>query len=351
MPETLVCPECQRKMRLPDGVLGKKVKCPTCAAVFVATAPEAAAVPVPPPVPVPVPEPEDRDEYVSPPPRSWSSSRAEREEPEVAAAPLATGTPSEVQNEAQAWQAVQAGLKFHMAAHICDLAGIFFFLLLIIIVTTASSEPRFESDPFGGGRPMRRSGPSPGALVTLGLFATLAMVGSFLGSLVGSSFGLAAPLKYGTRSMSVACLVLAGITTLLFVQAMQGLVLAVPAFDRGRGEQGGVVVGLSVLFLILLEVARLTLLALFLRGVAACTGFRGAASSARALAILTPSAILGAMAFNLLIGLTVEPGTAVSVVLFVLFCAAWIVVLVMGLALLARSIRNIDRGLRALASE
>lgn len=193
-----------------------------------------------------------------------------------------------------------------------------------------------------------------GAVITLTMFGVLTIVGSFLGSLIGSSFGLAAPLKYGTRSISVASLVLTGLTILLFVQAMQGLVLSFgePGFDGGRRERvaGAAAAGLAGMFLILFDVARLTLLALFLRGVAACTGFRRAASSARALSIVTPSVTLGAVAFFILISLLVDPGTGVGVVLFVLVCAAWIVVLVMGLALLVRSIRNIDRGLRALAS-
>jgi predicted Zn finger-like uncharacterized protein len=50
MPEIVQCPECQRKLKVPDNLLGKNVKCPTCGATFTAAgeaAPEPAAAPAP----------------------------------------------------------------------------------------------------------------------------------------------------------------------------------------------------------------------------------------------------------------------------------------------------------------
>jgi LSD1 subclass zinc finger protein len=38
MSEVIVCPACQRKLRLPEGALGRPVKCPTCARTFTASA-------------------------------------------------------------------------------------------------------------------------------------------------------------------------------------------------------------------------------------------------------------------------------------------------------------------------
>lgn len=49
MPEIITCPKCDRKLRVPDDLLGQAVKCPTCAATF--TAAGAAAEPPPPPKP------------------------------------------------------------------------------------------------------------------------------------------------------------------------------------------------------------------------------------------------------------------------------------------------------------
>jgi predicted Zn finger-like uncharacterized protein len=37
MPEQIKCPQCERALRVPENLLGKKVKCPTCAATFTAT--------------------------------------------------------------------------------------------------------------------------------------------------------------------------------------------------------------------------------------------------------------------------------------------------------------------------
>ncbi len=45
MPEVISCPQCSRQLRVPEDLLGKRVKCPTCSAVFTA---EASAAPPPP---------------------------------------------------------------------------------------------------------------------------------------------------------------------------------------------------------------------------------------------------------------------------------------------------------------
>lgn len=49
------CPSCNRKLRVPDELLGKKVKCPTCATVFAASsfAPPTEPPPAPPPTMTP----------------------------------------------------------------------------------------------------------------------------------------------------------------------------------------------------------------------------------------------------------------------------------------------------------
>ena len=47
MPEVVACPKCQRKSRVPDALMGKKVKCPGCNEIFTAGA-NSAPVPAPP---------------------------------------------------------------------------------------------------------------------------------------------------------------------------------------------------------------------------------------------------------------------------------------------------------------
>jgi predicted Zn finger-like uncharacterized protein len=57
MPEIVQCPQCVRQLRVPDDLLGKKVKCPTCGSNFVAEAPPApeSAPASAPPAPQPSP--------------------------------------------------------------------------------------------------------------------------------------------------------------------------------------------------------------------------------------------------------------------------------------------------------
>jgi predicted Zn finger-like uncharacterized protein len=73
MPEIINCPQCERKLRVPDDLLGQQVKCPTCSTTFTATAapseapapaPQAAPAPAPPPPPPAAPYPR----YDMPPP-------------------------------------------------------------------------------------------------------------------------------------------------------------------------------------------------------------------------------------------------------------------------------------------
>src|SRR5438552_7695970 len=53
MAEIVNCPQCDRKLRVPDELLGKKVKCPTCGNTFNAEVEELS--PSPPPAPRPEP--------------------------------------------------------------------------------------------------------------------------------------------------------------------------------------------------------------------------------------------------------------------------------------------------------
>jgi predicted Zn finger-like uncharacterized protein len=52
MPTLITCPSCTRQLKVPDHLLGKKVKCPTCSTTFSAAA-VGAGEPVPEPPPLP----------------------------------------------------------------------------------------------------------------------------------------------------------------------------------------------------------------------------------------------------------------------------------------------------------
>lgn len=66
MPEaiTIVCPECEKKMMVPAGAAGKKVRCKGCEHIFAVKAPAAKAAPAKkaPPAAKPKPKPTDVDE-------------------------------------------------------------------------------------------------------------------------------------------------------------------------------------------------------------------------------------------------------------------------------------------------
>jgi hypothetical protein len=59
MQEIINCPSCQRKLQVPDSLLGQDVQCPTCSATFVASSGSSAPA-APPPEPAPV---EDKPYY------------------------------------------------------------------------------------------------------------------------------------------------------------------------------------------------------------------------------------------------------------------------------------------------
>ena len=65
MPNTIHCPQCNRELRVPDELLGKKVKCPACSTTFTASVagPEVAAQPPPQGETAPAPSQGPRDEY------------------------------------------------------------------------------------------------------------------------------------------------------------------------------------------------------------------------------------------------------------------------------------------------
>jgi predicted Zn finger-like uncharacterized protein len=60
MPQLIPCAECNKRIRVPDDMLGKRVKCPNCGATFVALGEETTGVaPAPAAAPVAVHEFDD----------------------------------------------------------------------------------------------------------------------------------------------------------------------------------------------------------------------------------------------------------------------------------------------------
>lgn len=64
MPSVIECPSCNRRLRLPDSLIGQPVRCPLCHSTFPA---QTLATPPPPPIPMPfAPEPPTLEKQTSP---------------------------------------------------------------------------------------------------------------------------------------------------------------------------------------------------------------------------------------------------------------------------------------------
>ena len=96
MPEVIECPECRRKLNLPEGLLGEQVQCPSCGTTFTGAAAYRLA-PKPPARPVPAPRvdenrrrPRERDD--DPRRRDWDDDlEREGKNPDRGAAVLTLG--------------------------------------------------------------------------------------------------------------------------------------------------------------------------------------------------------------------------------------------------------------------
>lgn len=84
MPEIISCPQCQRKLQLPDELMNQTVRCPSCATEFVAQPGEAAPPPLPPNSSLPAPyeqaPPSYEDQPRRRPPSDWEDDEDYRRE-------------------------------------------------------------------------------------------------------------------------------------------------------------------------------------------------------------------------------------------------------------------------------
>src|SRR5579871_1944745 len=83
MPETISCPKCDRKLRVPEESIGKLAQCPACQFTFTAERPSNEPM-LPPLRPVGVARVEEESEPPTPPRRGWFDEvRRKREERET----------------------------------------------------------------------------------------------------------------------------------------------------------------------------------------------------------------------------------------------------------------------------
>jgi hypothetical protein len=179
MPVVIVCPKCQRKVRVPSKALGKTVRCPVCGDTFEARTDE--------PTPPPVAPPEVEEAPEAPP-------AASSEPP----APKSDGR--RVERNGVGLMALAEGL----------LAGSLALQLVggLIQLATADSAPRGIA-----GKP---AGAVPGSLTQiLAVLWVMAQLGSTAVVLVGSSFASVAASQTPLRARAGAVLVLAAVAALM----------------------------------------------------------------------------------------------------------------------------------------
>jgi hypothetical protein len=219
MPEIITCPDCEKKLRVPDHLLGKKVKCPGCGVMFVGKADSAPPEDEPPPparkraTPPPedrvedkprsgarrsvVPPPEDEDDRPRSRRRDYDEdeddrprARRRRDEDEDedyprSRRPDAYDDEDEDDDRGRArprdvrdgWQKVRSGLNLAMISGWIEVAGIVTLTVVMIIgmivVFAAASSAASNVPPQGGIRPGTNT-PSDGA-ASAGIFAILMM--------------------------------------------------------------------------------------------------------------------------------------------------------------------------------
>ncbi|MBI1913804.1 MAG: hypothetical protein HYS12_03490, partial [Planctomycetes bacterium] len=191
MPETLTCPECQRKVRLPDHLIGKRVKCPSCGGTFTAT-PTTMAVPALPTEPEPAVPFEPMPAPVGPvsarpPVEEQEGDLAFPREPEV---DIPTA-------DVSAWFGVRMGLRLQVIAH-CAVAGGLGLILLLILVTLSASEP---SASRGG----RSEGVGTFAII-LTILSGLSMLTGWILTLVAGCFLLGTTPRRSARELALGML-------------------------------------------------------------------------------------------------------------------------------------------------
>jgi predicted Zn finger-like uncharacterized protein len=301
MPEIISCPECERKLRVPDHLLGKKVKCPGCGTMFTgqgrgaedtpksksrAAAPPEERIEEKPragrrPV-VPPPEEEyeedrprrrrrEEEEYDEDDrPRARRRQEVEEEDEDYPRSARADAyddwdEPGATSRRARVgWRKVSSGLHLVTISGWIDVAlngfSVIFYVILLVSVfalVASSSGPQAAPAPAfrPGGPPPPSSAPS-GGLAALGIFSCLFSALFLIGGLatvvlksIGYGFCMGVPTtRGGLKTLAIT-------TFSLFIG---GLVMALPSC----------LLGFLVLAAMLLIFASLVVFVFFLRGVA-----------------------------------------------------------------------------------
>jgi hypothetical protein len=215
MPTLIACPRCQRKLRVPDDLVGKNVKCPGCEQPFTADA--------------------GTDVTLALPPRTAAEQR-------VSVLPLASPQPDEetaAEEEATRpqrsvppanWRRVRRGFSFLLASALAYIGAVLLYLgsstcLALAIFSTPRMAPGGAAPP--GAAQLQKV--EAGFLVIMGMFL-LALLTAFVLWVVGHIFSLAAPRAHGARKLAWVTVSLV-LTSLVLLLAYIGLAVLTGNFS------------------------------------------------------------------------------------------------------------------------
>jgi hypothetical protein len=294
MPQIISCPDCGRKLRVPDHLVGKKVKCPGCGVNFVGETEEG---------------PEELDEMEAPSPPPPSRSRPPREE-RVVEKSSKTRRPVDEEEEdddrpsprrrdrdeddddddygrqrsepskgdvRQGWERVRFGINLVITAAWISLAAVGVAIsgyLVLILFVGASVSTMISSTPTTGPMNQHQAGQMAGQ-------AAGTMAGAMIGGCVMIALvGLLFLAVVATRLTGLGfCM---GVVPTRKTQSLKGLAIAafslgianviLPLLSNGAtaalGRNNGVVAVAGQGFFFVLAIAEVICFFLFLRGVA-----------------------------------------------------------------------------------
>jgi hypothetical protein len=348
MPVFIVCHICQRRLRVADNLLGKKIQCPSCSTIINAPpAPLPEVLPVveaiqeakPPPglvEPIELFEEAYDVQGLRPPPPGESFRPPPPPHGETRPPAPEQRTPDDDDGDEEDelrprykrsnWKLVRLGITLQMAAMIAHLLAFLLTILRAVLIAIAIVQ--------AGGNAQAEGADVEGSTAYLLAIAVLFNLGGVLASMTGVIFCLFAPTKYGTRALAIANVGMVLCCVLLFCLAGGSLAIS--------GRAG---LGLGVILLladVVLGVAQQFVYFFFLRAVAHCLSAGYLGKSIQNLivlwgAVLGVYIVLAALTVSLLGSLPGGPRSAnawnAGGFLILIGCCGWLNNLVVIVAL------------------
>jgi predicted Zn finger-like uncharacterized protein len=218
MPKIVQCPNCQRRLRVPDDLLGKQVKCPACDTLL--TVRDGEDLSTSDSTPTETTQERQRSRRRRPlSGEEYEPDEEEQYEEEEEDFEEAGERPRRRASERRSWRKVRTGLTLEIVS-ICVLVLAVLIAMIggIILAGGEGNAARAGGVPRGGG------------VEALAGIVGLMYLASAILAIVGYIFCMQVPPKHGAKGLAVAALVLAGASLLVVI--ISGII----DVARGPGE-------------------------------------------------------------------------------------------------------------------